>query len=65
MFKVQIYIRILYRIIHGEDNVLNLDLSRTTKIIDILFSNKEDLIETLRDCEKIYLEELEETKKDK
>ena len=65
LFKAQIYIRILHKIIHGEDNVLNLDLSRTTEIIDILFSNKEDLIKTLRDCEKIYLEELEETKKDK
>ena len=62
LFKAQIYIRILNRMIHGEDNVLNLDLSRKTEIIDILFSNKEDLIKTLLDCQEIYREETKKYK---
>lgn len=54
IFKSQIYFRILDKIIHGESHLFNVDLSRSSEIVDILFSNKSDLIKTLEKCKKIY-----------
>ena len=63
IFKTSMYRGVFNSLTHFDEEQISLDISRTSEIIDILHSNIDNIMNDIRDCLKLYKQDMRKAKK--